>query len=298
MTPSPRKSPLPAVPTIPPPDPSSDPPLRVLHVSDLHFGKPMVPEQIEAIEELIQRARFDVVAVSGDVSQRALSGEMQRARSFLQHARRVSQTIVVPGNHDVRWWMAPLGFGDRKAMYATYRRFVDDDLEPVLRVPGVTFVGLLTAHGVAMHTLTWNYRDVSIIGDVRPRQIEKAARAFAGSPNGDARVIVMHHNPMKGELSKRHGIVDTKRVLGAFAELGVDVVLCGHDHQEAIHYVEHTKKGTVISTAGTVSNRSRGGRPSSLNVITISHAAIDITTHIWSPEEHGFHPGPVRSFER
>ena len=57
-------------------------------------------------------------------------------------------------------------------------------------------------------------------------------------------------------------------MLGAFAEMGVDLVLCGHDHQEAVHYIEHTKKGTVISTAGTVSNRSRGGRPSSVNSIT------------------------------
>ena len=42
-------------------------------------------------------------------------------------------------------------------------------------------------------------------------------------------------------------------MLGAFAEMGVDLVLCGHDHQEAVHYIEHTQKGTVISTAGTVS---------------------------------------------
>jgi 3',5'-cyclic AMP phosphodiesterase CpdA len=111
-------------------------------------------------------------------------------------------------------------------------------------------------------------------------------------------VIVMHHNPLKGEISQRHGLVNTKRVLGAFAELGVDLVLCGHDHQEAIHYVEHTKKGTVVSTAGTVSNRSRGGRPSSLNIITLSTAAIEVVTLIWSSGDRTFVRGPVRSFAR
>ena len=72
----------------------------------------------------------------------------------------------------------------------------------------------------------------------------------------------MHHNPVKGELSQRHGLKNTQRILGAFAEMGVDLVLCGHDHQEAVHYIEHTKKGTVISTAGTVSQprRAAGGR--------------------------------------
>ena len=84
----------------------------------------------------------------------------------------------------------------------------------------------------------------------------------------------------------------------ALAAEGVDLVLCGHDHQEAIHYVEHTKKGTVISTAGTVSSRSRGGRPSSANVITLSPEALDITTLVWSTEAQRFVPGPRRCFER
>ena len=272
--------------------------ITVLHVSDLHFGRPAVPEQIDAIEALIQERRFDVVAISGDLSQRAHAGEMLRARAFIRDAQRVSKTIVVPGNHDVQWWRAPLGIGDREAPFKSYRTYISAELEPTLRVPGATFVGLNTAQGVTRHTLTWKVRDVGIVGDLRRRQIEHARRVFADSPEGEARVIVMHHNPLKGELSQRHGLVNTKRVLGAFAELGVDLVLCGHDHQEAIHYVEHTRRGTVISTAGTVSNRSRGGRPSSLNVITMSPEAIQVATSIWSHEKQDFAPGPVRSFTR
>jgi 3',5'-cyclic AMP phosphodiesterase CpdA len=270
----------------------------VLHVSDLHFGKPAVPEQIDAIEKIIQEEHFDVVAISGDLSQRARAGEFLRARAFIRDAQRVSKTIVVPGNHDVKWWRSPLGLGQARTLYENYRTYIASDLEPVLRVPGATFVGLNTAHGVKVHTLTWNVRDIGVVGDLRRSQIARARQAFDQSPASDARVIVMHHNPMKGELSQRHGLVNTKRVLGAFAELGVDLVLCGHDHQEAIHYVEHTKKGTVISTAGTVSNRSRGGRPSSFNIITISDSSIDVATHIWSRNDATFMLGPVRSFHR
>jgi 3',5'-cyclic AMP phosphodiesterase CpdA len=108
----------------------------------------------------------------------------------------------------------------------------------------------------------------------------------------------MHHNPVKGELSQRHGLKDTRKVLGAFAELEVDGVLCGHDHQEAIHYVEHTKRGTVVSTAGTVSNRSRGGRPSSLNVLQFVGDQIEVTTHIWSRESKSFVAGAKKCFTR
>lgn len=271
---------------------------RLLHVSDLHFGRPAVPEQIEAIETLIQRERYDIVAISGDVSQRARFGEFQRAHVFIRDARRVSKVICVPGNHDVAWWEAPLGLRSSDRMYEGYRKFISPNLEPVVSVPAVTVIGLNTSHGITLRTITWNMRDLSVIGDLRPSQIEYARAEVARAPVDDVKVILMHHNPVKGELSQRHGLKHTPRILGAFADMGVDVVLCGHDHQEAIHYVEHTRRGTIVSTAGTVSNRSRGGRPSSLNVITIDDRHIDVQTFVWSAADNVFVPGPNRCFPR
>jgi len=270
----------------------------LFHCSDLHFGHPAVPEQYEAIEALIQDRKYDVVAISGDVTQRSRSGEFQRAREFIKKAEKVSQTIVVPGNHDVAWWLAPLGIGDRMRMFEKYRAYISPDLEPVLRIAGATIVGLNTSHGVSVHTLTWNVRDISIIGHLSRAQIERARDEFDTSRAGDARIIVMHHNPVKGELSQRHGLKRTQRILGAFAEAGVDLVLCGHDHQEAVHYIEHTKRGTIVSTAGTVSNRSRGGRPSSVNNIRITDAEIEVSTLLWSNENRDFVAGPVKCFAR
>ncbi len=272
--------------------------VSVFHVSDLHFGRPAVPEQVEAIEEIIQVERFDVVAISGDHSQRARAGEFQRAAKFIRDTEKVSRVITIPGNHDVAWWRSPFGFGKKVKVYEWYRRFITPELEPVLRVPGATFVGINTSHGVTRRTLTWNLRDISIIGDVKRQQLVKAEKAFTESPTSDARAIVMHHNPVRGQLSGRHGLKNTKKILGAFAEMGVDLVLCGHDHQESVHYIEHTKKGTVISTAGTVSNRSRGGRPSSVNVISITPTAIEVITRIWEPDAHTFVKGPHEIFKR
>ena len=272
--------------------------MRLLHISDVHFGHPAVPEQYESIEALIEKSNFDVVVVSGDLSQRARSGEFQRARVMLKHAQEYSKTIVVPGNHDVAWWRAPFGVGDTERMYENYKAYISDDLEPVLRVPGATFVGINTAQGVTTQGLTWRVKDISIIGVVRKSQIERTRAEFEQSPKGDARIIVMHHNPVKGELSGRHGLKDTKRVLGAFADIGVDLVLCGHDHQEAVHYVEHTKKGTIISTAGTISNRVRGGRPSSMNSITITPEQIIVDTMIWTPDMGVFSSSLQKCYER
>ena len=272
--------------------------IGLFHCSDLHFGHPAVPEQYEAIEALIQERGYAVCAVSGDLTQRGRSGEFQRARAFIRTAERLSKVIVVPGNHDVAWWFSPLGMGDDRKLLRKYRQYITEDIEPVLRVPGATFVGLNTCHGVVRQTLTWNLRDLAIIGHVREEQLVRVAAEFSKSPAGDARVIVMHHNPVKGELSQRHGLRHTNRILGAFAEMGVDLVLCGHDHQEAVHYIEHTKKGTIISTAGTISNRARGGRPSSVNSISITPKVIDVHTLIWSADAGAFIPGPQQCFDR
>lgn len=272
--------------------------LSVVHCSDLHFGHPAVPEQYEALEALIQQRKFDVVAISGDLSQRARAGEFQRARVFIQRAERVSKVIVVPGNHDVAWWFSPLRLGRDVSLLYKYRRYVDDDIEPVLRLPGAVFAGLNTSHGVRWETLTWNLRDISIIGHVGPDQLDRLRRVFADAAPGDLRAVVMHHNPMRGELSRRFGLKRPDAVLAAFADIGVDLVMCGHDHQEAVDSVEHTQKGTVVSTAGTVSNRSRGGRPSSVNSIEIGDDAIAVTTLIWSDTDRAFVAGPSQRFPR
>ena len=66
----------------------------IFHCSDLHFGHPAVPVQYEAIESLIAERRPDVVAISGDFTQRSRSGEFQRARVFIQHAKRYSEIMI------------------------------------------------------------------------------------------------------------------------------------------------------------------------------------------------------------
>ena len=270
---------------------------RILHISDLHFGRPAVLEQIDAIERAIAGDSFDVVAASGDFSQRARAGEFQRAAVFLRDARKCCPVITVPGNHDVAWWFAPVGIGDESKVYQNYREYIDEDLEPTVAIDGAYLVGLNTAHGVTARTLTLNPRDISIIGDLTPAQIDGARTRFADAPQGDAKVVVMHHNPVAGELSQRFGLKHTSRILNTFAEIGVELVLCGHDHQEAVNFIEHPRRGMVVSTAGTVSNRSRGGRPSSYNVIDIEPQSITVVTFIWDGEGE-FTAGPRRCFDR
>ena len=285
---------------------------KILHISDLHFGWPAVPEQADAVEETAQTEKFDIIALSGDLAQRARAGEFQRARVFMRDVRRPRMTnatppdlVVVPGNHDVAWWFAPLGLGQRWRVYEKYRRYINETLEPVLRSHGTMIVGLNTAAGVDWHTLTWNPRDVSVKGALRQSQIDWAGEQFKSAAPGEMRIIVMHHNPLRGELSQRHGLLRSRQALDAFGRMGVELVLCGHDHQVSVDFVEQAapeggsgKHGIVVSTAGTLSSRSRGGHPSSYNVVTITDKTIEVEVRSWSASARSFEPAGERCFER
>ena len=68
---------------------------RVLHVSDLHFGPPAVPAQLDAIAEMIAPRRFDVVAFRRSVAARAARG-VSGGRPLAPRRGEVSRMIVVP----------------------------------------------------------------------------------------------------------------------------------------------------------------------------------------------------------
>jgi 3',5'-cyclic AMP phosphodiesterase CpdA len=255
---------------------------RLLHVSDLHFGRHSLPEQVAVIEGLIQRERFDAVVVSGDLTQRARMREFARARDFLDLAAQVSPVLAVPGNHDCAWWRAPLHLAPPGWMFRKWRRGLGRPEQSVLRLPGVTIVGLNTAQGISRFTLTTRARDLSVIGDLRPRQLTWAEGEFSASPPGDVRVVVMHHNPVRGEISGRHGLRAHRQVLEGLARLRVSLVLCGHDHQEALHAVEHPTQRLQVAVAGTITDRTRGGRPPAINVVALG-AGVPVVTHlVWN----------------
>jgi 3',5'-cyclic AMP phosphodiesterase CpdA len=274
-----------------------------MHISDLHFGRPLAMSRLNALGESIRELRPAAVAVSGDLTQRCTEHEFERAAGFLASIRKVAPVIVVPGNHDVRWMWAiahSLGLFRRRRpgfKYRRYRRHISRELNPSLELSKAVIAGINTAHGISRGSLTRRIRDLGVIGHVPRRGLEKAREAFRRADPGAARIIMIHHNPIRGEISGRHGLANTEEALAAFADMGVELVLCGHDHQEAIHHVETTERGLVISTAGTISNRLRAGRRSSFNVVEITDGEMEISTHTWERMK-GFRPSMVHTFRR
>jgi 3',5'-cyclic AMP phosphodiesterase CpdA len=276
----------------------------LLHVSDLHFGRPASSERLEYLLELITGLEPDAVAISGDLTQRCSKREFEQARRYLDKIGEVAPYIVIPGNHDIRWlgavWRNMGGLFRKQAhefKYSRYKKFICGDLTPSLEVPGAVIAGLNTAHGITRGSITKRFRDLGVIGHVKHADIESVREAFESASPDAARIVMIHHNPIRGELSGRHGLANTETALHAFADLGTELIVCGHDHLQAVHTVERGVHGLVISTAGTISNRLRPGRASSFNLVTIDERSLRITTYSWQKRD-GFVPSDEQSFRR
>lgn len=263
----------------------------MLHVSDIHCGRPFREEQVAAALDLATASPWTAIVVSGDMSQRARDEEFVRARGILEQFRAIAPVLVVPGNHDTAWWFAPFGFGDRAQMHAGYRRHISNELEPTLRVPGLSVVGLNSAWGMCPPALTWYPRDWRVKGGLTQSQLDGASRRVSESAPGDLRLLVVHHNVVRGRLSHRWGLSRPQRALDAIAGMHVDVVCTGHDHEERVEVVERATGRFLISAANTLSSRMRGRRPSSLNVIERQEDLV--TASAWVYDGRRFVPGPM-----
>ena len=278
----------------------------LVHISDLHFGRPAVAERLDALREFTVENRPDAVAVSGDLTQRCSNIEFSDARAYLDSLGETAPYVVIPGNHDIRWLGSVarnLGFAGlfreqaHKFKYSRYLRHISDDLSPSLEVPGAVIAGVNTAHGITRGSVTRRFRDLGVIGQVRHADMMRVREVFENAAPDAARIVMIHHNPIRGELSGRHGLANTEQALHAFSDLGTELILCGHDHQDAIHTIERGAHGLTISTAGTISNRIRPGRASSFNLVEIADQELRITAHAWRQGE-GFLPSEDRAFPR
>ncbi len=80
-------------------------PLRLIHVTDLHFGTSLLANAYEATVEAVKNVKPDFIAVTGDMVSKAEA--VQQAVDFLAKLSSCAKTYVVPGN----WEYWSLGDG-------------------------------------------------------------------------------------------------------------------------------------------------------------------------------------------
>src|SRR5258706_14178026 len=111
----------------------------VVHLSDLHFGR-VDARLVAPLVRSIQAIAPDLIAVSGDLTQRARRSQFVQARAFLQQLP--FPRIVVPGNHDVPLYNVAARF---LSPLRGYRHYIERALEPVFMDEEIGVGGLINA---------------------------------------------------------------------------------------------------------------------------------------------------------
>lgn len=275
-------------------DKNEQPELRILHVSDLHFGPPFVPEVAEAAMRSANRLHPDVIVVSGDLTQRARRDQFLAAREYIDRFPKVP-TLVIPGNHDVPLYRVAERLGDPHRLY---KEIISKDLNSVLRLDNAVIVGL---DSTAPRSAISN-------GRIRLWQLEFCARAFVDAPADATRIVVAHHHfaPAPDYLHDQT-MPKAKRAITRFVELEVDLILGGHLHRAYIgnsldfYPGKHRQRGIIIAQSGTTTSRRGRGREqekNTFNFIEVYSRTIDITHHLYFGEQHGFIPNSRHSFRK
>jgi 3',5'-cyclic AMP phosphodiesterase CpdA len=269
-------------------------PVSLVHLSDLHFGGLADLPQIEALESFVPTLPAHAIVISGDLTQRARHGEFQRARVFVERMRGHAPTLVIPGNHDIEWWKSPFGIRGQRVKYVKYLRYFPE-LTPVLELPGAIIAGALSSYGVALGSLTPNLNDMAVKGHLPRSETSRVQRIFATAQPDTARILVIHHNILPGAISRRMGLARWRSAHRRLIATGADLVVCGHDHQEGAGQVDG---GPAVSTSGTPSLRSRGGRPSVFNLVQVESSVIHVQHYRWEAGERRFVQSDRFSFAR
>ena len=267
---------------------------RILHLSDLHFGAPYVPDVGNAVLQLAPTLSADAVVISGDLTERAQRDQFRAAADFLSTLPDIPQ-LCVPGNHDVPLYR----IGERfLAPHSLYREFISDALNPVLELKNAVIIGLDS---------TAPRRTISN-GRIHQWQLDIAEEIFADAPLGAARIVVAHHHfaPAPDTLYDRT-MPKAKRAIMRFVEDDVDMILGGHLHRAYIGNTLdvypgiHRERGIVVVQSGTTTSRRGRGRErekNSLNVIDIDSARMTITHYLYFDNDHGFVPSSRHVFAR
>jgi 3',5'-cyclic AMP phosphodiesterase CpdA len=266
----------------------------MLHISDLHFGKPYVAEVGEAVVRAADELAVDVIVASGDFTQRARRSEYADARAFLDRLPKLP-VVVVPGNHDVPLYRV---FERLFAPLSLYREYISDQLDAVHTVENAVIVALNSTSPLRAITN----------GRLDSRQLEFCARAFADVPPGIARIVVTHHHLAPapdyegGQVMPR-----AKRAMDCFSELGVEMVLGGHLHRAYIgnsldvYPGRDREHGIIIVQSGTTTSRrgrAREREKNTFNLVRIGTDRIRITHYMYFDDLFGFAPISRHVFPR
>jgi 3',5'-cyclic AMP phosphodiesterase CpdA len=257
----------------------------IAQISDLHFGRHSAAAAEDLLASLRERAP-DLVVLTGDLTQRARSGEFVQARHFLN---RIAQPkLVVPGNHDM-------------PLYNLFQRFLTPFAKFGRYISALGPAGDLFANQeIAVLGLNTARRFTHKSGRISTEQIALARRTFSALPSSVFKILATHH-PLGYPDDERPRALAGRSTpaLEAIAAAGVHLLMSGHHHralsgQKEIGLGAHGS--VLILHAGTaISTRLRGTEGNTYNLIRIDGERLVVGIMARQPQG-GFSESRVLSY--
>lgn len=263
--------------------------MTIAHISDLHFGRISHPGVVDALVDEVNEESVDLVVLTGDLTQRAREREFESARATLGKIQ--PPTLVVPGNHDISPWWRPIR--RLSTPLKRYRRYITDDLAPTFERNGTVVLGLSSAYGASIKG-----------GRIGPGDRAALQGFFGSRPTGEFKVLAVHHHLTHIRSIGWHDVaLQARKTLETAADVGVDLVLCGHLHVSHIEPIDVIpgEHRIVIASAGTAtSNRWREptGPVNFYNLVAVETEAFHIEERRYLPSRGIFRADGVTTFDR
>ena len=258
----------------------------IVHLSDMHFGR-VDPLVVDVLRESVSAISPDLVAVSGDFTQRARNGQFRKARAFLDSLPQPQ--LVVPGNHDVPMhnvvarFFNPLG---------RYRRHITTDLQPMYEDDELAVIGTDTTRSFTIGG-----------GGIRHGELRRI-RELLKKPRRTVTTILVAHHPF--DEPHAGAVIGRARPGAEAVELlageGVDVFLTGHLHvtfagPTAVRYKVGGRSAIVVE-AGTATSTRLRDEPNAFNVLRVDPHEVVVEHKVWSAADRAFVAGEVQRFVR
>ena len=253
---------------------------RILHLSDLHFGRDR-PGLLRPLVETVNGIAPDLVVVSGDFTQRARLGQFRAARAFLAALR--APWLAVPGNHDT-----PLDnlLVRLATPWRRYRHYIHPDLQPFWEDDEVAVAGVNTVN-----------HSSSQRGRSGRSAVARVCRAFEGHAGRRMHVAVLHH-PLEHDAHVEKRLMrGAERAVEAFGRCGADIVLSGHLHTWHARPFA-AAEGVLFIQAGTgLSTRVRG-EPNDFNLLRIEGHTVEVEQWTAPDDSTTFAPARTTRFRK
>jgi 3',5'-cyclic AMP phosphodiesterase CpdA len=262
-------------------------PVRVLHVSDLHFGTREDTAVERAVERLLADVGPELVVASGDLTHRGRRDQHERVARFLKALG--PPVLAIPGNHDI-----PYRFPARfTAPWAEFERQWET-VEPVY--------SSATLHAVGLNSVRpWRHQS----GGLADEQLARAAERLARGPENAFRLVALHHQMVGAPWrSRKKPVARRNHVLARLTESRAELILGGHIHQATVSerrefaVLGDEELGAVVSIAPGLGQPrpNRLGEARGLHVYTIRERDFEVETYILRREGWGL--TAVRRFAR